>query len=134
MATNQTRSEHDAAVIAAANIYKQYDFWTCINPGNQRNCDWNGLYMDVIVASETPPERALVFEIETLDSVSVEKARDQWSVYDETFDIWHLAVPGSAENKARRLLAGFGLASCGSVIIWGWDNGTVAFSNLPRIG
>lgn len=133
MSTNQTRSEHDAAVIAAANIYKQHDFWTCVNPGSQRNCEWNGLYVDIIVASETPAESALVVEVETSDSVTVEDARDQWSVYDETFDIWHLAVPVRAENKARRLLAGFGLAHCGTIITWGWDNGTVAFSDLPGI-
>lgn len=133
MPTNQTRTDHDAVVVALANIYKQHDFWTCINPGSQRNCEWNGLYMDVIVSSESPPESALVFEIETEETVSVEEARDQWSVYDETFGVWHLVVPRGTERNARRLLAGFGLSNCGTVTMWGWDNGTVAFSDLPGI-
>lgn len=134
MTAERTRSKHDAAVRAIADIYKRHDFWTCINPGGQRNCQWNGLYMDVIVASETPPESALVIEVETADSVSVEEARDQWSIYDETFDVWTLALPSTAREKARRLLSGFGLQNCGTLITWRRDaDGGLVFTGLPGI-
>lgn len=60
------QSEHDPAVAAAAQIYREHAKHAWTNPDGEKNKTWAGYYIDVIAVSNQNDDRAWVIEIETL--------------------------------------------------------------------
>ncbi len=129
----QRQSEHDAAVYAAGEIYRDHGWHVVINLGDERNQDWNGRYIDVIAAPNLQPDKAWVTEIETSDSVTDNEARSQWQDYDSVFESWALAVPEGLAAEAERLLRQYTIQNC-TLIAWRRSqDGTHTFSSLPGL-
>ena len=128
------QSEHDAAVLAAKEIYEGKGKCVWINPGSQKNKAWNGRYIDVIVAESFYATNAWVIEVETTDSVSDSEARGQWQDYDKVYQqIWFLAVPTESKDVAEQLIRRYGISHC-SVITWTRDtNGLHTYWGLPGL-
>ena len=57
--------------------------------------------------------------------MSEEEAERQWTIYDETYDRWFLAVPKASRSAARSLIADYGLERV-ELITWSFD-----FDALP---
>ena len=125
------QSEHDAAVMAAKNIYEQYDKYVWVNPGSQRNKAWNGRYIDVIAADSATSDSAWVIEVETDNSVSESEAAGQWRDYDAVYTRWYLAVPVGKKQTAERLISKHDISHC-QVVTWRKNqSGTHTFWGLP---
>jgi len=81
-----------------------------INPGNELNAPVgtgaSALYPDVVLMS---PERSrrvqAVIEVETAESVNNLEAIAQWALYARLRQPFHLYVPASSADVARRLCA-----------------------------
>jgi hypothetical protein len=81
-----------------------------INPGNERNTPVgsgeSAMYPDVVLMS---PERGrrvqAVIEVETGESVNNLEAIAQWALYARLRQPFHLYVPASSADVARRLCA-----------------------------
>lgn len=128
------QSEHDAAVKAASQIYRQDGKTVSINPGSEQNESWSGRYIDVIAKDSSASSTAWVTEVETEDSISEAEAREQWVDYDNVYtQAWHLAVPVGTENDAKELIGRYGIKHC-RIITWRRNNdGTHTFWGLPGI-
>jgi hypothetical protein len=128
-----TQSEHDDAVRAARDIYRDHGKHVWIDPDGERNMSWSGLYMDVIAANQPNPTVAWVVEVETADSVTDSEATDQWSAYDQAYTAWYLAVPVESEQDALTLLITHGIQHC-TVVTWRRNpNGLHTFWGLPGL-
>jgi hypothetical protein len=127
------QSDHDDAVRAAGQIYRQKGKHAWINPNGERNKSWSGRYIDVIAAENPQADKAWVTEIETQDSVSDSEARTQWKDYSQAYQHWHLAVPIGSKEEANSLLGKHGISNC-TVITWKRNpDGTHTFWGLPGI-
>ncbi len=128
------QSEHDAAVLAAKEIYEANGKYVWINPGSQKNKAWNDRYIDVIAAESLHATRAWVIEVETADSVSDSEACDQWQDYDKACQPrWYLAVPTGSKEAAEQLLRKYSISHC-TVITWARDaNGRYTYWGLPGL-
>jgi hypothetical protein len=58
------QSEHDAAVVAAAEIYRDHGKYCWINPNGEKNKLWAGYYIDVMAAENKNSDKAWVIEID----------------------------------------------------------------------
>jgi len=130
----ERQSGHDAAVRAAANIYRQHGKHVWINPGSEKNKSWLNRYVDVIAAASANANRAWVIEIQTADSVSDTEARDQWKDYDGVYtQHWYLAVPVGSKEKAQQLLRDYSISHC-TLVTWRREpDGTYTFWGLPGL-
>ena len=105
-----------------------------VNPGSERNKDWNGCYIDVIVGNSADPDKAMVIEVETDESVSDSEAREQWKDYDATFQTrWRLAVPVKSKDRADQLIKKHGIAHCTTITWEPNSDGTYTFQGLPGL-
>ena len=95
---------HDTVIRHISRRYRNRGYYVSINPGAQRNEDWNGRYVDVIVEHTQSDEIPLLIEVETRDSVTQSEAQEQWIDYSSSFERWYLAVPSSVASRAERLL------------------------------
>ena len=127
------QSEHDGAVYAAQDIYRQNGKNVWINAGSEKNKEWAGRYIDVIATENPRSESAWVTEIETDDSISDSEAKNQWKDYALAYGRWHLAVPVSSQADAEQLLRKHQISNC-TVITWRADSdGSSTFWGLPGI-
>ncbi len=112
------QSDHDQAVRAAGQIYREHGKHVWINPDGEKNMAWCDRYIDVIAVEKPDATKAWVIEIETEDSVSESEAKTQWKDYDQVFtERWYLAVPVDSKANASALLQKHGIIHC-SVITW----------------
>ena len=135
MATRSSnrQSGHDAAVYAAASIYRDNGKFCWINPGSEKNQSWSGYYIDVIAAENQNSDSAWVIEIETEDSVSDSEAKNQWVNYAKNYSNWCLAVPVKSKDDASALLSKNNIDNC-TIITWRLnDDGTYTFWGLPGL-
>lgn len=128
------QSDHDRAVQAAEQIYRQNGKYAWINPDGERNKSWCNRYIDVVAAEKPDANTAWVIEIETEDSVSESEAKSQWEDYDLAYTgHWFLAIPVASKDRASTLLQNHGIVHC-SVITWKSNqDGTHTFWGLPGI-
>lgn len=127
------QSDHDGAVRAAGQIYRERGKYVWINPDGEKNRLWGTYYIDVIAADTSSPSAAWVIEIETDDSVTDAEARTQWVNYANAYTHWSLAVPKGVEQAAEGLLKRYGITNC-YVITWQYNpNGTYTFWGLPGL-
>jgi hypothetical protein len=129
-----SQSDHDAAVNAAGQIYREHRKHAWVNPDGERNKAWCGYYIDVIAVEIPSASKAWVIEIETQESVSDSEARGQWKDYDGAYtQRWYLAVPSGSEAEAIRLITAHGIQHC-TVITWRRNSdGTHTFWGLPGL-
>jgi hypothetical protein len=128
------QSEHDGAVRAAGQIYRDHGKHAWINPDGEKNKDWGGRYIDIIAAANQQATSAWVIEVETDDSVNDTEAGLQWEDYSKVYSQrWYLAVPSSSKAEAERLLKKHGITNC-TVITWTRNqNGTYTFWGIPGL-
>lgn len=126
------QSIHDQAVRAAKDIYNKKGKYAIINPGSEKNANWNGEYIDVIAKESKGSDRAWVIEVETADSIIDTEAKNQWADYNKAYrEAWYLAVPKNYKNESQKLVSKFNLDTC-NIITWERNsNGTYTYYNLP---
>ena len=107
--------EHDRVIRLLQAKYKR-KFEVAINPGNERaaavgptEAPW---YPDlVLLASERTRKLVGVVEVETSESVNHLEAMSQWKTFSSLNVQFHLYVPASGVDSARRLLADHHIAA-----------------------
>ena len=134
--TETAQSDHDAAVRALAELYKQKhkekNVW--INPDGEKNKSWAGRYIDVIVADKVDKDSAWLIEIETADSVNDTEAESQWKYYDSVYTKdWNLSIPVECLKDAVALVQKYKLENC-FILPWRkYSDGTYRFYGLPGL-
>ncbi len=114
-------------------MYRERGKQVWLNPDGEKNMEAGGLFVDVIAADTPGRDSAWVTEVETEDSVNDEEARSQWVRYGEAYPSWHLAVPVSRYEAARKLVAKHGVRHC-KVIMWDKNpSGIHTFWGLPGL-
>jgi hypothetical protein len=107
--------EHDRVIRLLQAKYKR-KFEVAINPGNERaapvgptEAPW---YPDlVLLASERTRKLVGVVEVETSESVNHLEAMSQWKTFSSLNVQFHLYVPASGVDSARRLLTDHHIAA-----------------------
>ena len=131
--TAAKQSAHDDAVRAAGQMYRDRRMHVWLNPDGEMNTEIGGLFIDVIAAATAGRDNAWVMEVETEDSVVDAEAESQWKKYGEAFSSWHLAVPVSRYEAARKLVVQHDVQHC-SVIMWDKNPGGIhTFWGLPGL-
>src|SRR5499427_1371820 len=99
--------EHDRIIrLLQAKFRRRYE--AAINPGNEQNAaigtGTSAIFPDLVLMS---PERGhklqVIIEVETGESVNHLEALAQWAHFGRTRAAFHLYVPASAVDIARRL-------------------------------
>ena len=128
---NDEHSKHNGAVYALQDIFQRAGRVVWVNPGSEKNKEWSGRYIDVIVQHQA--QSAWVIEIETKESITEDEAKQQWVDYASVYQNWYLAVPINSKSKAELLLNEFGIDNC-SVLAWRLDqDDSYTFWGLPGI-
>jgi hypothetical protein len=99
--------EHDR-IIRLLQAKCRRKFEVGINPGNERNAAVNGgtapLYPDVVLQSQVRGHRVqAIIEVETGESVNHLEALAEWAHFARIRAAFHLYVPASMVDVARRL-------------------------------
>lgn len=131
--TDKDQTCHDEAIYDAKTLYTNHGIRVWINPNGERNKPWGGEYIDIIVPTASDKHRAWVVEVETKDSITDQEAKGQWKRYDDAYNIWHLAVPRGAEDKARELLNKHHISDYTMLQWMKNEDGTYTFWGLPRL-
>jgi len=127
------QSDHDDAARAAGRIYRAHGWHAWLNPDGVENAELGGFYIDVIASAAPGREGAWVVEVETDDSVTEAEAGSQWRRFGEAYPSWHLAVPVSRHEAARKLVLQHGVQHC-TVIMWDRSpSGIHTFWGLPGL-
>jgi hypothetical protein len=98
--------EHDRIIrLLQAKYKRQFD--VAINPGNEQAAPVGGpppWYPDLVLQSERGRRLLGVVEVETAESVNHLEAMSQWAAFSRLRTPFHLYVPVSMIDVARRLL------------------------------
>jgi hypothetical protein len=98
--------EHDRIIRLLQAKYKR-KFDVAINPGSEQTAPVGGpppWYPDLVLHSERGRRLLGVVEVETAESVNHLEAMSQWAAFSRLRTPFHLYVPGSMIDVARRLL------------------------------
>jgi hypothetical protein len=98
--------EHDRIIRLLQAKYKR-KFDVAINPGNDQTAPVGGpppWYPDLVLQSERGRRLLGVVEVETAESVNHLEAMSQWAAFSRLRTPFHLYVPVSMIDVARRLL------------------------------
>ena len=98
--------EHDRIIRLLQAKYKR-KFDVAINPGNEQTAPVGGpppWYPDLVLQSERGRRLLGVVEVETAESVNHLEAMSQWAAFSRLRTPFHLYVPGSMIDVARRLV------------------------------
>jgi hypothetical protein len=98
--------EHDRIIRLLQAKYKR-KFDVAINPGNEQSAPVGGpppWYPDLVLQSERGRRLLGVVEVETAESVNHLEAMSQWAAFSRLRTPFHLYVPVSMIDVARRLL------------------------------
>ena len=99
--------EHDRIIRLLQAKYKR-KFEVAINPGNEQTAPVGGpppWYPDLVLQAERGAKLLGVVEVETAESVNHLEAMSQWEAFSSLHVQFHLYVPGSGVDSARRLCA-----------------------------
>ena len=116
---------HDMVAFALAARYERRGHEVFVNPGPVKAMRVAGRYPDVVVMKRRGKGVMHVVEVETGESVTDTEAGRQWTVYDETYERWFLAVPKASRAVAKSLIADYSLERV-ELITWSFD-----FDALP---
>jgi hypothetical protein len=97
--------EHDRIIRLLQAKYKR-KFDVAINPGNEQAAPVGGpppWYPDLVLQSERGKKLLGVVEVETVESVNHLEAMSQWAAFSRLRTTFHLYVPVSMIDVARRL-------------------------------
>jgi len=97
--------EHDRIIRLLQAKYKR-KFEVAINPGNEQSTPVGGpppWYPDLVLQSERGKRLLGVVEVETAESVNHLEAMSQWAAFSRLRAPFHLYVPVSMMDVARRL-------------------------------
>ncbi|HEY3162377.1 MAG TPA: hypothetical protein VGJ78_25640 [Vicinamibacterales bacterium] len=97
--------EHDRIIRLLQAKYKR-KFEVAINPGNEQNVGVGGpppWYPDLVLQNERGKRLLGVVEIETAESVNHLEAMSEWKTFSQLRTTFHLYVPASMIDVARRL-------------------------------
>lgn len=86
--TAADQSKHDYLVRALASIYESEHHNVRTNPGRERNEEFHGVYLDVVVGIYNEFERYWLFEVETEESVNDAEAEQWKSIRNSSNTIW----------------------------------------------
>jgi hypothetical protein len=98
--------EHDRIIRLLQAKYKR-KFEVAINPGNEQHAPVGGpppWYPDLVLQSERGKKLLGVVEVETAESVNHLEAMSQWGAFSRLRTPFHLYVPASMIDVARRLV------------------------------
>ena len=98
--------EHDRIIRLLQAKYKR-KFDVAINPGNEQSAPVGGpppWYPDLVLQNERGRRLLGVVEVETAESVNHLEAMSQWAAFSRLRTPFHLYVPVSMIDVARRLL------------------------------
>ena len=98
--------EHDRIIRLLQAKYKR-KFEVAINPGNEQNAPVGGpppWYPDLVLQSERGKKLLGVVEVETAESVNHLEAMSEWGTFSRLRTPFHLYVPASMIDVARRLV------------------------------
>ena len=97
--------EHDRIIRLLQAKYKR-KFDVAINPGNEQTAPVGGpppWFPDLVLQSERGKKLLGVVEVETAESVNHLEAMSQWVAFSRLRTVFHLYVPASMIDVARRL-------------------------------
>ena len=97
--------EHDRIIRLLQAKYKR-KFEVAINPGNEQSAGVGGpppWYPDLVLQSERGKKLLGVVEVETAESVNNLEAMSEWKTFSQLRTTFHLYVPSSMIDVARRL-------------------------------
>ena len=97
--------EHDRIIRLLQAKYKR-KFEVAINPGNEQSAGVGGpppWYPDLVLQSERGKRLLGVVEVETAESVNHLEAMSEWKTFSQLRTTFHLYVPSSMIDVARRL-------------------------------
>jgi hypothetical protein len=97
--------EHDRIIRLLQAKYKR-KFEVAINPGNEQTAGVGGpppWYPDLVLQSERGKKVLGVVEVETTESVNHLEAMSEWRTFSQLRTTFHLYVPASMIDVARRL-------------------------------
>ena len=97
--------EHDRIIRLLQAKYKR-KFEVASNPGNEQNAGVGGpppWYPDLVLQSERGKRLLGVVEVETAESVNHLEAMSEWKTFSQLRTTFHLYVPASMIDVARRL-------------------------------
>ena len=97
--------EHDRIIRLLQARYKR-KFEVAINPGNEQSAGVGGpppWYPDLVLQSERGKRLLGVVEVETAESVNHLEAMSEWKTFSQLRTTFHLYVPSSMIDVARRL-------------------------------
>jgi hypothetical protein len=117
---------HDLVIAALAREYALRGYTVHTNPSRTKAHAIAGLYPDVVVMTKSLRRPRLVIEVETEASVRASEASAQWSVYDDRYGAWILAVPTQVRRIAKLLVEQSELRGV-QLVTWSID-----FAGLPR--
>jgi len=98
--------EHDRIIRLLQAKYKR-KFEVAINPGNEQNAPVGGpppWFPDLVLQSERGKRLLGVVEVETAESVNHLEAMSEWGAFSRLRTPFHLYVPASMIDVARRLV------------------------------
>ena len=98
--------EHDRIIRLLQAKYKR-KFDVAINPGNEQNAPVGGpppWYPDLVLQNERGKKLLGVVEVETAESVNHLEAMSEWGAFSRLRTPFHLYVPASMIDVARRLV------------------------------
>ena len=98
--------EHDRIIRLLQAKYKR-KFEVAINPGNEQNAPVGGpppWYPDLVLQSDRGKKLLGVVEVETAESVNHLEAMSEWGAFSRLRTPFHLYVPASMIDVARRLV------------------------------
>ena len=113
----QERTLHDVVVGAYETLYFNHGKQVWSNPGNERRTDWYGHYIDVIMRPDPRENFAWVIEVETDETFNESHTLSKWKDYNDTYDLWHLAVPMNLVEVAQAQVLKHKLNNC-RILVW----------------
>lgn len=96
------QSLHDSVIQAAYNLLDKVGHDVYINPGQQKNTHINNSYPDIIITDKGSKTAKWIIEVETVDSINLNEAR-QWKTYSDLGGIFYLLVPEGSKPQADLL-------------------------------
>lgn len=106
------QSLHDRVIEAAARQLDStnYDIYT--NPGNQKNARIGDNYPDIILTKKGERLPEFIIEVETLESVNINEAKNQWKKYSTEINAsFYILVPSKSKYTAIKLCKQIGISA-----------------------
>jgi len=105
-----TQSLHDRVINEAVKHLNQTDFDIYTNPGSLKNAGIGDKYPDIIMTEKGKTTVKFIIEVETVDSINITEATDQWKKYSrEISATFYLMVPSERKNLAQQFCNQLGI-------------------------